>query len=376
MNEVGSIVEYLAKIEEINAYFDENDIKVYRGENRIFETPCYPNLFRGDYLKKNPYFEKNILDEINANDLEQKNNYLLKAINAQHGGFPSRLLDVTYNSLIALYFAITPFYTQNEDIDDNEDGVVYIIDIEESYCALNSDIEKVYNSIVNRDNIYFQSKLCEYNHKFIDHVKTNERIVAQQGAVILFQGDNFTPLPKYSYEKIIIKKESKQILRKQLKKLFGISTEYIYPEISNKICSIVDKSIRYISYTFSIENELELLKNYFDNYMEYELENLKKVNGKYNIEDVIRLEREIMQYKLAIEDIIDRKDQFIDTDSEENMKHLLCSAYHDAVINFQKVINKINKNIKISDSELRIMDRNIDVLKGDEQKNGKNKEII
>lgn len=47
---------------------------------------------------------------MSANHLTDGKTYLEIAIDAQHGGFPSRLLDVTYNCIVALYFAITPYY--------------------------------------------------------------------------------------------------------------------------------------------------------------------------------------------------------------------------------------------------------------------------
>ena len=82
-----------------------------------------------DVDKKIEFFEKNVLDEMSANHIAIGQSYLEKAINAQHGGFPSRLLDVSYNSLIALFFAITPFYNKKIDDTDKEDGFVYVFNI-------------------------------------------------------------------------------------------------------------------------------------------------------------------------------------------------------------------------------------------------------
>ena len=42
------------------------------------------------------------------------------------------------------------------------------------------------------------------NHKLIDHIKLNPRIMAQQGAFLLFQGDEGEPIPEYMYKKIRI----------------------------------------------------------------------------------------------------------------------------------------------------------------------------
>lgn len=87
-----------------------------------------------------------------ANHLTNGSTYLEKAIDAQHGGFPSRLLDVTYNCLVALYFAVTPFYTKEEDSEDGpgNDGMVYIFPMEKMYCPAGNNIVNAYDAIVER----------------------------------------------------------------------------------------------------------------------------------------------------------------------------------------------------------------------------------
>ena len=53
-----------------------------------------------------------------------------------------------------------------------------------------------YDAIINRDKPWFNGrKIFQKNHKFIDHIKLNSRIIAQQGAFILFQGDEAEDLP-------------------------------------------------------------------------------------------------------------------------------------------------------------------------------------
>lgn len=83
---------------------------------------------------------------MSANHLTDGKTHLEIAIDAQHGGFPSRLLDVTYNCLVALYFAITPYYTESETSHDNEDGIVYIFFLEDIYCPTGNNINQAYNA--------------------------------------------------------------------------------------------------------------------------------------------------------------------------------------------------------------------------------------
>lgn len=376
MKKICDISDYLKVINEIiNMY--ENDTIVYRGENKIYNTYCYPNIFRSDYIDLQPYFEKNVLDEMTADNLTTSDRYILKAIDAQHGGFPSRLLDVTYNALIALYFAVTPFYTKNEDADDNDDGVVYVFDFEEAYCATSTAISDVYDSIVNRkNNQLINCTLFRHNHKFIDHVKSNERIIAQQGAVILFQGDYFTPIPPYLYEKIIIDHSSKKHLRNQLKNICGITTSYIYPEINNKVNTIVDKSLRYKNYTFSIKNEIELFKNNFRKFIDFKVEHLIKLNKQSHsrkiIDEVILIEKELKEYKDDISQFIRivNSINYTDLDIEDLLKF-----YDNQLKKLEKKVRSINSDISLSYIELSFSERDLYKNKGENNNGEKEKDL-
>lgn len=202
MYEAKSVSEYIKELREIIERKSKKDFTiVYRGENKIFKNPCQPNIFRKEYLYKNEFFEKNLFEEMKANKITEGSTFLERAIDAQHDGFPSRLLDVSYNSLIALYFAVTPYYYEPEDkydkkIENNENnGVVYIFFIEKYFCPAGDIINKTYDSIVNRDeSAFIEHKIFQKNHKLIDHIKCNNRIIAQQGTFILFQGDEISSI--------------------------------------------------------------------------------------------------------------------------------------------------------------------------------------
>lgn len=273
-NEIGTVSDYIKAIEENIKGIDKNQVLVFRGEVEEFEQPCYPNLFRRKILETNPYFEKNQFDEMTANHLTKGRTYLEKAIDAQHGGFPSRLLDVTYNCLVALYFAITPFYNQPEDSTDKkgQDGIVYIFPVEKMYCPTGNNIINAYDTIVCRNEEWInQERIFQKNHKLIDHIKLNARIMAQQGAFLLFQGDEGEPIPEYLYKKIRINGENKKMLREELRRLYGIHTGSIYPENYNLVSEISRKAANVNTSEFSIQSELELVISNLKKSLDYYL---------------------------------------------------------------------------------------------------------
>ena len=260
-NHIHSAADYIREVVSRAEKLKKQDgVIVYRGETQEYAKACRPNIFRQDLLRSNPFFEKNLFDEMSANHITDGSRYLEKAIDAQHGGFPSRLLDVTYNCLIALYFAVTPQTKKEEASYDGKDGMVYLFSIERMYSPTSDNINKSYDAMITREPEWFQrSGIFRKNHKLIDHIKMNKRIIAQQGAFILFQGDEAEPIPSCQYERIRIPGEVKGRLRRELKNFFGIYTGMIYPETENLIEEITRKSNLLNSASFSLASEMELV---------------------------------------------------------------------------------------------------------------------
>lgn len=310
---INNIADYIKEVSKIISKHDTTATTiVYRGESQIFETACQPNIFRKEVLKKNKFFEKNLFDEMTANKITAGTSYLEKAIDAQHGGFPSRLLDVTYNSLVALYFASTPHFHYPEDSEDKKCGVVYIYFFDKLFCPSGDNINSTYNSIINREKQHkwlTKYSIFQKNHKLIDHIKLNNRIIAQQGALILFHGDDVSPISAAKYDKIIIPYQSKNTIRNELKTLFGLHTGFIYPEPSNLVKEISDKSNKIDNKPFAIETELELIKYNLSLDLDY-YENLiiqgafnKNITDKSIISTLQKVEELLFSYKLGIEEL-------------------------------------------------------------------------
>lgn len=269
---IHNISDYIGRIERyIYARRDREYFSVYRGEPCIYPTPCRPGLFRSDALTENKYFEKNLFDAMRQSRLTDEKCYLDNAIDAQHGEFPSRLLDVSYNCLIALYFAVTPYYHKKEEELDGEDGMVFVFFMDEIFSPSAQNINDNYNAIINRDREWTQSPLFRKNHKFIDHIKLGPRIIAQQGAFILFQGDVAEDLPQGMYYGIRIPGGAKKLLREQLNRLFGIHTGSIYPETINLVKDLTRKSGWINTQPYSCENELYYTLRQMERELDYYL---------------------------------------------------------------------------------------------------------
>lgn len=326
------ISDYIAEIEKQLEELPDNCTVVYRGETREYPTACFPNLFRKQILVKNPYFEKNQFDEMTANHLTEGSTYLEKAIDAQHGGFPSRLLDVTYNCLVALYFAVTPFYYEKECAADGETGKVYIFPVDKMYCPTGNNINRTYNMIINRKCQWINEEpLFQKNHKLIDHIKLNTRIVAQQGAFILFQGDEGAEIPPYQYRSISIDGASKPILRRELKALCGIHTGSIYPEKYNLVEEIVYKSNHLNAREFSFASELDLVLINLEKCLRYHMEKMEEAeNTEEYMNFVQTAEQEIRTFKEGIELLEEGGEKY----------HRTVEGYGESLLDAKKRYNK------------------------------------
>lgn len=337
MENISHVSDYLKKIQNKIDDIHPHDCIVYRGEPQNYrETACCPNLFRKDYLLQNPYFEKNLFDEMKSNYLTQGESYIEMAIDAQHGGFPSRLLDVSYNCLIALYFATTPYYTEKETSLDTSDGMIYLYGFENIYCPSGSNVQTIYDHIVKRDCQWLHElPVFAHNHKFVDHIKTNKRIIAQQGAFILFQGDTYCPISENEYIPIKIPKESKAVLRKELKTLFGIHTGSVYPEVSNQVKELTEKSMHIVAQPFSLCNELELslynLRQYLQSFINDIKKNKKSDDVFSFLKDLQTKEELLLSYHESFAGLDLYKDECREKLTELEMQYdsMIEGFYHD-----------------------------------------------
>lgn len=306
-------IEHVSEfIEEVHKLIDSHLNKkvyfLYRGECKRYSNYCRPNIFRKNVLSTNPLYEKSLFNTMRQNKLSNNDSYLENAIDAQHGEFPSRLLDVSYNCLIALYFAVTPYYHKDVTVYDSEDGMVYVFYIDEIFSPSAQNTNDNYNAIIDKECAWFNNHVIfQKNHKFIDHTKLNNRIVAQQGAFILFQGNDDEKIPSYMLSGIVIPSTAKPTIRKELSLMFGINTGSIYPEIVNVAEELVNKSKSLVTEPFCWSNEVKYVLNTLQKELSYYTKQLLYRNGHKDSEyyDMIQtIEIIINSYRIGLVDFL------------------------------------------------------------------------
>ena len=190
-----------------------------------------------------------------------------KLVRLQHYGLPTRLLDVTRNPLIALYFAVS------DSQHDYTDGAIFAFEAQNERCKFfDSDVVSCMSNLSNLSydekqvlvettastindfmKIHAADRLLQFikveKPHFMPRIKridlfkpvivtpkmNNPRISAQAGAFILF-GLSRKNGPDYSRtikpKKFVIDKTAKPKIRARLESL-GIDSRVLFPEIQS-----------------------------------------------------------------------------------------------------------------------------------------------
>lgn len=312
--EAQNVSEFLKKVSELTN--DDETNYVFRGESRDFkDTKCMPNVFRNNTYLNSDAYEKHVLNKVRSEGIDNQKSYLLTAIEAQHGGFPSRLLDISYNCLIALCFATLPPSPPKfgEDPREEKDGFVYIIKVENMISPSSTELEDLYvNELLNKKSFMANNLIFAHQHRMIDFYSKNARIKAQQGGFILFYGNECRPLPEYLIQTIKIPVEAKETIRKELKRFFNISPAFIYPESNNIANSFADFSQVYEKNSvLDWKNEFSSIVEIFEKNLKYFTQKFKKNLAENKNVTVVEILEELKHYEQYISEFYYDLDQSI-----------------------------------------------------------------
>ncbi|MBD5462595.1 MAG: FRG domain-containing protein [Lachnospiraceae bacterium] len=301
MEDESILIGYLKKITEKvkslcdrhERYSDSHHLLAFRGESRDYgKTSLMPSLFRErEYVLKEKYLFE-LLGDYGFLDSQISRN-VDRAIEAQHYIAISRMLDISFSVLPALYFACSS--------NNKLDGRLYIFCFPEHYSPHSEYIEEFYSKVFKEDNITYSS-----NFKVISHSFSNERIKAQVGGFIFFPGMEYKRINSIYYEAVDIKACDKKDILEELEILFHISKASLFPEKEELALVIKDKFVHgdYHNKKITVEKEVEA---YFER-VEYELAMMIR-GDKESIPDKITIlrylrkeEDDLLRYILNNED--------------------------------------------------------------------------
>lgn len=275
IKDIDSLSSFLSVLRD---FASKSNKYYFRGQENSEWEPI-ASIFRSDYKGK----EKQFYDDVLKHCPEEFDGlgHLDRLVKMQHYGLPTRLLDITSNPLIALYFACQVFSSKENDTD----GAVFVFQPQEVKNA-ESDVGMMIATLAcfseedqaeialspftkNKEDLY-ENKTVErffyeiskerssfkriintddlHKNCFIQPKYTNERVKCQAGAFIMIGIDKDSLVKSKTKKdlatkyKIIIPKENKKDLLMELDNL-AINRATVYQNLENVTRYIREKEI-------------------------------------------------------------------------------------------------------------------------------------
>ncbi|MEW7859353.1 DUF1508 domain-containing protein [Pseudomonas chlororaphis] len=271
-HKIGSVRTFISAIENLPQ--DAESVIFYRGHGNV-SYRLLPSLYRNSGWIRNEHVIFHELVLRCPNDFQLSGPTFNTLVKMQHYSLPTRLLDITTNPLVALYFAcigggsadaeVITFRIPKDEIRYYDSDRVSLISnigrlpahtrfpqgVKEKLFNSNEDVIRLVRE-VQREKPYFEARINPIDISSVVCVKPvldNPRIIKQDGAFLLFgvEGEKGKPAEvpeKYllsnSNFKVILRGSDKPRILEQLASL-GITRSTIYPEIEHVAGHISEK---------------------------------------------------------------------------------------------------------------------------------------
>lgn len=221
----------IVKISKLSQFSDELSVLMKNHHNLYFRGQANLNWkIQPGIVRNNPHLESTYFNEIlrrYPDEFEKETTYCEKLARMQHFGIPTRLLDITENPYIALFFAC------ESKFEDYGEVRIYTANRQDIKNYNDRDIHKTIKNIL-------IGKIPKTKNCILLGKYSNRRIQNQKGLFIFCSGiSENSSVEDMEYKDkedkniifVISNKEKKKILYEL--ELLGITEEFVYPDIEN-----------------------------------------------------------------------------------------------------------------------------------------------